>query len=116
MELIEVIEKIMKEKNITAYQMEKDIGIKQTTFSNWKKGRQPTADKILKILPYLEVTPNELFGYSDIRKELTENEIELLQYFNQLPEREQIKCIARVEDQAAQYKSKQCQSSDTKIG
>lgn len=117
MEIIEKLEEIMKKKKITAYQMEKDIGISQTTFSNWKKGRQPTVDKLIKILPYLEVTPNELFGYSQEHK-LSENETELLKYFNLLPEREQIKFIGRVEDAAEKYSdiNNECQSSNSKIG
>ncbi|MEE0919200.1 MAG: helix-turn-helix transcriptional regulator [Lachnospiraceae bacterium] len=117
MEIIEKLEEIMKKKKITAYQMEKDIGISQTTFSNWKKGRQPTVDKLIKILPYLEVTPNELFGYSQEQK-LNENEIELLKYFKLLPEREQIKFIGRVEEAAQQYikNTNECQSSNSKIG
>lgn len=103
MKLIENIEKIMKTKGISAYQLEKDIGIRQTTFQGWKRGSEPSADKISKLLQYLKVTPNELFGYSEV-KELTENEKELLELFQQLPEREQIKFIARLEDKVEQIK------------
>lgn len=97
MNIIENLVKIMNTKGITAYQLEKDIGINQTTFYNWKKGKQPSADKLQKIITYLEVTPNEVFGY-EITPELTDNEKELLNLFKKLPEREQIKFIARLED------------------
>lgn len=103
MKLIENIEKIMKTKGISAYQIEKDIGIRQTTFQGWKRGSEPSADKIIKLLQYLEVTPNELFGY-ETTPELTENEKELLELFKQLPEREQIKFIARLEDKIDELK------------
>ncbi len=106
MNIIENIEKIMKSKSITAYQIEKDIGISQNTFSNWRKGSQPSVDKIIKILPYLGVSPNELFGYEPV-KTLTENEKELLNLFQQLPEREQIKFIGRLEDVVDKYNSKE---------
>ena len=103
MKLIENIEKIMKIKGISAYQIEKDIGIRQTTFQGWKRGSEPSADKIIKLLQYLEVSPNELFGYSDIIN-LTDNEKEMLNLFKQLPEREQIKFIARLEDKIDESK------------
>lgn len=103
MNIIENIVKIMENKGITPYKMEKDIGIKQTTFISWKKGSQPPADKLMKVIQYLEVEPNDLFGYGQTLK-LTENEKELLGLFQQLPEREQIKFIARLEDKVEQIK------------
>lgn len=103
MELVQNIVLLLKEKGITPAQMERDIGIRQSTFISWKKGSQPAADKIIKILQYLEVSPNELFGY-DTEPELTDNEKELLNLFKQLPEREQIKFIARLEDKIDELK------------
>lgn len=100
--IIDNLVKIMDEKGITAYQLEKDIGINQTTFYNWKQGRSPAVDKILKILEYLEVTPNRIFGYPDIK--ISDNDKELLELFNQLPEREQLKLIGRVEELVNKYK------------
>lgn len=97
MELIENIIKIMDEKGITAYRLEKDTGIKQSTFISWKHGTQPAADKIIKIIQYLKVSPNELFGYDPLM-ELTNNDREMLTLFKQLSEREQIKFIGRLED------------------
>ena len=102
MNVIENIIRIMEIKQITPYRLEKDVGIKQTTFSNWKKGAQPTADKLDKILQYLEVTPNELFGYEK-SIDLNANEKEMLNLFRQLPEREQIKFIGRLEDKVSQF-------------
>ncbi len=103
MSLIENLVKIMAERGITAYQLEKDIGINQTTFYNWKKGKQPPADKLQKIITYLEVSPNEIFGYPDL--ELSDNDKELLELFHQLPEREQVKLIGKVEDMIEKYKN-----------
>ncbi len=97
MNLIDNIEKIMKEKGITAYKLEHDTGIKQTTFQGWKKGSQPSADKIMILIRYLEVSPNELFNYNPLTI-LTENDREMLTLFKKLPEREQIKFIGRLED------------------
>lgn len=103
MGLVQNIVLLLKEKGITPAQMERDIGIRQSTFISWKKGSQPAADKIIKILQYLEVSPNELFGY-ETAQELSDNEKELLNLFKQLPEREQIKFIARLEDRIDELK------------
>ncbi len=100
----------MKEKGITAYKIEKDLGIKQSTFTSWRKGSEPSAEKIFEIIQYIGVSPNEIFGYNepeanqDPEQLLTENEKELLKYFRQLPEREQVKMIGRIEDKANQFK------------
>ena len=110
MNIIENIENIMKTKGITAYKLEKDNILNQTTFSSWRKGKDPAVSKIEKIMQYLDVTPNEIFGYNENEAAapaqevtLTENEKELLKYFRQLPDREQLKMIGRVEDKAAQF-------------
>lgn len=102
MELIENILKILEDKQITVYKLCKNAGISQTTFHNWKNGTQPTADKIKKILNYLEVSPNELFGYTENKPDLTENEKEMLELFQKLSDREQIKEIGRLEDRVKQ--------------
>ena len=102
--VIDNLVNIMASKGISAYQLEKDVGINQTTFYNWKKGKQPPADKLQKIITYLEVSPNEVFGYESFDT-LTDNDKELLQLFHQLPEREQVKLIGKVEDIIEKYKN-----------
>ena len=100
MNIIENLMKIMENKQISAYKLEKEAGIKSSTFGSWKKGSQPPADKIDALCRYLGVTPNEVFGYENIK--LTENEKEMLNLFQKLPEREQIKFIGRLEDKINQ--------------
>lgn len=102
--VIDNLVNIMASKGISAYQLEKDVGINQTTFYNWKKGKQPPADKLQKIITYLEASPNEVFGYESFDT-LTDNDKELLQLFHQLPEREQVKLIGKVEDIIEKYKN-----------
>lgn len=97
MAVIDNIVKIMEEKGITAYKLEKETNINAATFAHWKNGTQPSADKLEKIISYLKVSPNELFGYKP-EIQLTENEQELLEQFRKLPEREQIKFIGRLEE------------------
>ncbi len=104
MPVIENIIKIMQDKKVTAYRIEKDIGINAATFNHWKNGTQPPADKLEKIISYLNITPNELFGYKT-EDSLTENEKELLEQFRKLPDREQIKFIGRLEEVVANYQN-----------
>lgn len=49
-------EKLLKERNLTAYQVAKDTGIASATFSSWKSGKYtPKADKLKKIADYFGV-------------------------------------------------------------
>ena len=97
MAVIENIIKIMNQKGITAYKLEKETGINAETFTHWKNGTQPSADKLEKIIEYMKVSPNEIFGYQDDTF-LTENEQELLEQFRKLSDRDQIKFIGRIEE------------------
>ena len=115
MEIINNIIAIMNKKGITAYKLEKETGIKQQTFQGWKNGHKMSVSALEQIIKYLEVSPNDIFGYKT-NNLLSENETELLKYFNLLPEREQIKFIGRIEDAAEKYIDKECQSSNSKIG
>lgn len=51
------IEELLKARNVSAYQVSKDIGISRTVFTDWKAGRSmPKTDKLLKIANYFGVT------------------------------------------------------------
>lgn len=100
MDIISNIEKIMKEKKITAYMLEKDIGLNQATFRGWKRGSQPAIDKLLLVIKYLDITPNEALGY-DIRL-MSDLEKDMIYKFRKLPELEQIKFIGRIEDKVSE--------------
>lgn len=102
MEIIDKILQLLNERGISQKQLEIDGIVKQSTFTSWKNGSQPALDKIIKIIQYFELTPNELFGYPD--NTLSDNDKELLELFHQLPEREQIKLIGRVEELVNKYK------------
>lgn len=112
MEIIEYIEKELKKQNISVYKMCKETGIKQTTYQNWKNGAQPRADILKKVVIYLKISADKILetGYNTPEKDpdqedLTENESELLKYFRQLPDREQVKMIGRMEDKAKEYRN-----------
>lgn len=97
MAVIDNIIRIMNQKGITAYKLEKETGINAATFTHWKSGTQPSADKLEKIIEYMKISPNEIFGYQS-DSFLTENEQELLEQFRKLSDRDQIKFIGRIEE------------------
>ena len=55
------IEKLMKQKGITAYKLAKETGISHSCFNAWKKGEfEPSLKSLRKIAKYLEIDIKEL--------------------------------------------------------
>lgn len=102
MDFINIVIEIMKNKSLNTLDLQRDTGISESTFRNWKRGNQPTADKVITLAKYFEMSTDELLG---LKKpvDLSENDKELLELFRKLPEREQIKLIGRVEDLVNKY-------------
>lgn len=59
--MYETFEKLLREREVTAYRVAKDIGLSPVVFSEWKKGKsKPKVDKLQKIAAYFNV-PLETF-------------------------------------------------------
>ena len=59
--MYEKFERLLSERNLTAYQVAKETGLTSTMFSEWKSGKaKPKADKLLKLAEYFKV-PIEYF-------------------------------------------------------
>lgn len=56
---------LCKEKNITRYKLASDLQIGNSTIYGWEKGQQPTADKLIKLADYFEVSTDYLLGRSN---------------------------------------------------
>ncbi len=117
MSFIENLDKILTKKNITRYKLAKGIGVNPNTINNYATGTLPKIDIVIKICSFLGIESDELLGIkiTEEKKE-SENEKEMLKFFKLLPEREQIKWIARIEDATELYLNQREKSSDTKIG
>lgn len=104
MEILDKILKKIKEKNTTEYKVLQETGLSKTFFQNWKHGSQPSIDKVKKIILYLNLSADELLetNYINNKPSLTENEKEMLELFQKLSDREQIKEISRLEDRVKQ--------------
>ena len=82
---IEKLEKIINEKNITMNRLAKNAGFSQTSTDRWKKGSLPSAEALIKVCKYLNVSADYLL---DLDTEapppiLTDQEQELLEHFRQ---------------------------------
>lgn len=56
---------LCREKNVTRYKLSTDLQIGNSTIYGWEKGQQPTADKLIKLADYFEVSTDYLLGRSN---------------------------------------------------
>lgn len=106
---------LCEEKKINGKQLGELLDLKKSPLTDWKNGKaKPTVEQIRKLCEIFAVSADYLiFGKTN---DLTENEKELLQLFKQLPDREQIKFIGRLEDAANAYTRNTETSSNSKVG
>lgn len=62
MSIGDTLRKIMKEKGVTPYRIQKDTGIYEGTIRGWFKGKMPRVDHLHKVCQYLEINPAILFN------------------------------------------------------
>ena len=61
--MYEKFEKLLKQREVTAYQVAKETGVSQATLSNWKAGKYtPKIDKLKKLADYFGVAIEELMA------------------------------------------------------
>ncbi len=100
---------LLEQKNLKQSDLAKHLNVRNSVITAWKtRGNNPPSEYLIQICEFLNVSINDLLGLkNDIvtinENKLDENELELLSFFKLLPEREQIKWIARIEDAAKQY-------------
>ncbi len=107
----------MKENNIKPATLADYLGVNKSVIYTWRtRETDPGSEFILRICDFLNITIEWLITGKEKpdTNNLTENEKELLQHFQKLPDREQIKFIGRIEDAAAKYQEEG--SSTSKIG
>lgn len=66
MNFAQILDKMMKERNISNYEMSKQTGISDSLIGYWRKGeRVPKADNLLNIANFLECSVDYLLGRTD---------------------------------------------------
>ena len=71
LDYIERIEKLLKNNNTNTKKLLNDLGYAHGLISNWKKGSEPSATKLIKIAEYLKTDLNYLM-YGKENNEITE--------------------------------------------
>lgn len=57
---------LIEARGVTAYKLSKETGLSQALISQWKNGKQiPTADKLLIVAEYFNVSMDYLMGRTD---------------------------------------------------
>lgn len=105
MKLSQVLNSLMAETNVSAYKISKETGISDRLIGYWKKGEKtPSAENLLTIANYFGISVDYLLTGEDKIKPVANDELELLTYYKELPEREQMKLIGRASALAEVYK------------
>ena len=80
----EKLEKLITQKNISMNRLAKNAGFSQTSTDRWKKGGLPSADALIKICKYLDVSADYLLDLDETPPPiLTDQEKKLLEHFRQ---------------------------------
>ena len=73
------LEKLLKERGITPYRLSKDLGISQSSLSEWKRGNSiPKYERLIKIAGYFNVPVGYLTGREEEAKKPEATNPELL--------------------------------------
>ena len=68
--MYEIFEQLLQKYGVTAYRLSQEIGVSQSTLSDWKRGRStPKLDKLQKIADYFGVTVDFLMTGSEQEKD-----------------------------------------------
>lgn len=98
MKFADILNNLIKEKNISNYELSREIGIHQTTIANWLSGDSAPHKKNLKRLSdYFDVSVEYLEGKTDIKEKavsisgngLSEAEIKLIELWRSFSPKEQ---------------------------
>lgn len=92
---------LLKEHNVTAYQVGKATGISTSTLSEWKNGKYtPKMDKVQKIADYFNVSVDYLLGNEKTSLTESAEDETLEELLNRLKHREEMKMLFKLADGA----------------
>lgn len=88
---------LLKEHNVTAYQVGKATGISTSTLSEWKNGKYtPKMDKVQKIADYFNVSVDYLLGNEKTSLADSTEDEELNIYLEELKNRKEMRMLFKL--------------------
>ena len=111
MNFAERLSGLMAERGLSKLALAKKIGVSDRVVGAWVNGENgATLEKAVGLADFFDVSLDYLAGRSDVREmsikkepapEISENGQELLEIYNQLPEREQLLLLGRLQERYA---------------
>lgn len=111
MNFAERLDELMAEKKMNSLRLSKEIGGSDRVIGAWRKGEyEPKLERLIRLAEFFNVSLDYLAGRSEVREmsikkepapEISENGQELLEIYNQLPEREQLLLLGRLQERYA---------------
>lgn len=111
MNFAERLDELMAEKKMNSLRLSKEIGGSDRVIGAWRKGEyEPKLESLIRLADFFDVSLDYLAGRSDVREmsikkepapEISENGQKLLEIYNQLPEREQLLLLGRLQERYA---------------
>lgn len=112
----EKLEKLITQKNISMNRLAKNAGFSQTSTDRWKKGGLPSADALIKICKYLDVSADYLLDLNETPPPiLTDQEKKLLEHFRQCDPGTQNSICLLASSGAAEQATKETSSSSQNV-
>lgn len=106
MSISQNVKSLLTQKKLTQKDLSVHLGIGSSTVNNWLKlDRSIPAEFIIPICEFVGVSPYFLLTGNEKNSpaNLSEDEVELLKYYKQLPEKEKIRLVSRAEAIADTY-------------
>lgn len=111
----ERIDSLLKENNLCRADIERGTGINEGTIRGWYKGRVPSAETLLLVAQYFNVTVEWLLtGESDSQDKhpiFSKEERELIEIFRHLDERDKNAVLTLAQSLESQYSNSKIKSS-----
>lgn len=110
--IVDIIKQLSNAQGMSITTLEQTVGLGNGTIGKWRK-QSPSCDKLKLVADYLSVSIDYLLTGKEKCPSLPEDELELLKYYKELPDREQQRLIGRASALAEVFKEQVKAPKDT---
>lgn len=105
MNFVQQLKRLLEQNNHSQAELARYVGVKNNTVSDWiNKGTSPKIEHLYRIAEFFDVSHDVLMTGESKNSSLPDDELELLKYYKELPDREQQRLIGRASALAEVYK------------